>query len=175
MGGQSLDPVSGVRCQMFPRVEKIHRTSRWQPAPPPTPLASSDTVFCLPKHNSTQEEISLWDKHTEVKSQAASETAVDLKLSSQSKTKETKSSEVPELAVKRLWSLLDATASALSSHTLASSFTCPSQNWGRLFFPSRWKPSEERFRLMFLARFPFRASPLDGICAPLPHGSPTLL
>lgn len=27
---------------------------------------------------------------------------------------------------------------------------------------------------MFLARFPFRASPLDGICAPLPHSSPTL-
>lgn len=27
---------------------------------------------------------------------------------------------------------------------------------------------------MFLARFPFRASPLDGICAALPHGSPTL-
>ncbi len=29
---KSLDPVSGVRCQMFPRVEEIHRTSRWRPA-----------------------------------------------------------------------------------------------------------------------------------------------
>jgi len=27
---------------------------------------------------------------------------------------------------------------------------------------------------MFLARFPFRASPLEGICVPLPHSSPTL-
>lgn len=150
---------------MFPRVEEItwHRTSRWRPA-----LYFQSRI--LSGYQSVRRSRkSLRKSHdSQIKNNIWTEAKQNFRFDSRKKWR----NQIQWSSWARCQTPQVASSSVLFPSHVA--LIVPLRIDGDFFIPSRWKPSYGRFRLMFLARLPFRASPLDGICAPRPHGSPTL-
>ena len=150
-------------------------TSRWRPALT-SYFHTPDTVY---HSNSIREGVRLRGDHTKVKSQTTSKLRRSKTWnSSRSEQQKPNPAEFLSFAVRRLCSLLWRARSSsvrfrssVLTHLLSSSaFQLLN---GGFFLPSWWKPSQGRFRLMFLARFLFPCFSVrrNLCCSPtrLPH------
>lgn len=150
-----------IRC--FRVSKKFTRQARWRPAL----NFQTPTVFCLPKQNSTQEQVCLGGQHAKVKSQCPNGNEAKLEIRPkvnyrnqiQWSSRACCSDAFGRSSTRLFFSLLP-----LSFRTLTVLLHSSCSELRKISIPSRWKPSQGRFRIMFLARFPFRASPLYGIC-----------
>lgn len=157
--------ASEFRCQIFPRGWEIYRTSRWRPALYfSTPIPSS--VY---RSVTQSRKKSVWGNHTNVKSQITVLQRTKTLDSSRSKVKKRNPVKFLSLLTPLIassvcfLSFLTRPASLVSLRIEGNILLLQDGNLHKGDFYSCFSPASLSVLL-----------PLDGICAPLPHGSPTL-